>query len=142
MKNKKMIITLLVLVLVAAVVFVNYPKIKYTMVIRSLPTMNSEQYDEFFASGEEGVVYFSRITCPYCVENIDQINHLSKNTKVPIYYYNTENSDERTKEIRDSLGAEYVPSLFYIKDKKHVAIDAMADKDEMLKKLEDATQGK
>lgn len=99
--------------------------------------MTSEGFKKLYKEGDKGIVYFSRLTCPYCAENIDQIKYLKKHTKIPIYYYDTENPTEETKSILKDMNVEYVPNIVFIKAQKTHTINPLTDSEAMLRALED-----
>lgn len=137
MKGKIKYFILACTIILILVVVIRLPEIKYRLITRTLISIDSESFKELYKEGDKGIVYFSRLTCPYCVENINQIKCLKKHTKIPIYYYDTENPTEETKSIFKDNNVEYVPSILFIKDQKTHTIDALLDSEAMLRALED-----
>ena len=67
------------------------------------------------------IIYFGRTTCESCKYFEDALSEAIANTKVSIYYYNTENMprDESLKVI-EQLKLEYVPILVKVSNGKVV----------------------
>lgn len=63
-------------------------------------------------------VYVGRVSCYYCREFVPELIQVSKNNKVDIYYFDTENISE---DIQEKILATYnniesVPAVLYIKE--------------------------
>ena len=63
------------------------------------------------------IIYFGRITCPFCREFVPMLSTIDKKVQKKIFYLNTEDTekDSEIQKVRGMFQIKTVPSLVYVK---------------------------
>ena len=114
-----------------------YPdNIRYTIATLQMESINVDEFSELIApeagNTETTLIYMGRKTCPVCVDLMPEIKSilaenetLADGTKTQQYYFDSgKYKSERTKELRDSIGADYVPSIIVVQNETVNVYDA------------------
>ena len=109
--------------------------IKYTFSTMKMESINTTEFGELLQTknqNEPVLIYMGRITCPVCVDLLPKIqttfseNQKLKNGKaVQQYYFDSKKyKSEESKALRESINANYVPSVILIDSSEVFVFDA------------------
>lgn len=141
LRTKEIIIILVVLVVIKLGISAFYDtdkfsfdQLKYSFYTSTMDKMDTKGLENLLAQDEERdggdnitIIYMGRDSCPYCVKLISRINQIFNNSKsiklgensvkINRYYFDSEKNDnKKTRELRESIGVEFVPTIIVIKN--------------------------
>ena len=139
---KELIILLVVLILLKWGINFIYeegyfsPKnVKYSFTTMQMTNIDTAQLSSFIENVTDNdviLIYMGRRTCPVCVELLPKINSIFKENKklttgevIQQYYFDSEKyKSEESKALRESIKANYVPSIILIAYGEVLVFDA------------------
>ncbi len=106
--------------------YFDFENIKYAVQTINMEKINTEQFDELIQSAETStepaLIYMGRMSCPVCVKLMPEIKTILKENEVTangesvkqVYFDSEKYKSEESKAIRDSIEANYVPSIIVV----------------------------
>ena len=100
--------------------------IKYTLQTMDMEKIDTEQFGELIqsaeTSSEPAIIYMGRMSCPVCIDLMPEIKAILKENEVTadgekvkqVYFDSEKYKSTESKAIRDSIEANYVPSIIVI----------------------------
>lgn len=134
MKNKKLILLIPTIVIIAIIYFNfndrNKFKINYLSNIEKsdknlLIDITREELNKRISKNENIYVYIGRPTCPDCKEFEPELKDILNKMNKKLLYYNTEVPASQKQEIRDYLekyNVKTIPCILYIEDGKTIKL--------------------
>lgn len=108
--------------------------IKYTFITMQMKDIDTIEFDKLLHENQNDpvMIYMGRMTCPVCVDLLSTIRTIFVENKklkdgktVQQYYFDSEKyKSEESKALRESIGANYVPSIILIDSGKVQVFDA------------------
>ena len=149
MKNKKLILLIPTIVIIAIIIlnfnYRNKFKINYLSNIEKndknlLIDITREELNERISKNENIYVYIGRPTCPDCKEFEPKLKDILNKMNKKLLYYNTEAPASQKQEIRNYLekyNVKTIPCILYIEDGKTIKLYDCQNTNEVEEFIED-----
>lgn len=119
--NSKKVLILLSLLLIIIVTFTAYltalPQTDYQIAVNRLQKISIEAVEQKIQQQESFYLYTGRESCPYCQEFAPKLAKAVDETKITVYYLDSEHIDKTSwNNIKTTVGFKRIPNLTYFKN--------------------------